>query len=47
MSIAVDIIAAIAGLLLRIGEARDTAQDQNADYYGCGLGWRGKPTHAQ
>ena len=47
MSIAVDIVAAIARLLLRIGEARDAAQNQDADYYGCGLGWGGKPTHAQ
>jgi len=47
MSIAVDIIAAIAGLLLRIGEARDAPQNQEADYYGSGLGWGGKPTHAE
>jgi hypothetical protein len=32
MSIAVDIIAAIARSLLRIGEIRDAAQKQDADY---------------
>jgi hypothetical protein len=47
MSIAVGIVAAIARPLLRIGEVRDTAQNQDADYYGSGLGWVGKPVHAQ
>jgi hypothetical protein len=32
MSIAVYIVAAIAGPLLRTGEVRDAAQNQDADY---------------
>jgi hypothetical protein len=47
MPIAVDVVAAIARPLVRIGEVRDAAQNQDADYYGSGLGWGGKPTHAQ
>jgi hypothetical protein len=35
MAIAVDIIAAVAGLLLRIGDTRDATQNQDADYNGC------------
>jgi hypothetical protein len=31
MSIAVDIVAAVAGPLLRIGEVRAVAQNQDAD----------------
>ena len=47
MSIAIDIVAAIARLLVRISEDRDAAENQDADYQGCGLGCEGKPTHAQ
>jgi len=32
MSIAVDIVAAIARPLVRVGEDRDAAERQNADY---------------
>jgi len=45
MSIAVDILAAVAGSLLRMGDIRDTAQNQDADYQGCGFGCGGKSVH--
>jgi hypothetical protein len=47
MSIAVDIVAAITRPLVRIGEVRETRQNQDADYYGSGLGGGGKSTHCQ
>ena len=47
MSIAIDVVAAITRLLLRISEDCDTAQNQDADNQDCGLGCGGKPVHAQ
>jgi|SRR6516165_5542189 hypothetical protein len=46
MPVAVGVVAAIARLLLRIGEASDATQNEDADYNGCcGLGCGGRSAH--